>query len=138
MADDGFAVDLPERGVFVNQHKPAVAERPGVHQALDHTEQQSRRRVQVNILPDRSALDPFGQELPQGRDVAADCLCGLPVEALIAQANGFGDDLKRDPFSQVNGGEVMPEGPFDGIERHDFPTVPFPGDIGNESLLNIA
>ena len=138
MADDGFAVDLPERGVFVNQHKLAVAERPGVHQALDHTVQQSRRCVQVDILPDRPALDPFGQKLPQGRDVAADCLCGLSVEVLIAQANRFGDNLKRDPFSQVNGGEVTPDRPVDGIESHDFPTLPFPGDIDNESLLNIA
>ncbi len=29
--DDSFAVDFPERGVFVNQHKLAVAECPGVH-----------------------------------------------------------------------------------------------------------
>ena len=41
-AGDGFAVDLPEGGVLLDQFEAAVAEGPDVHQSLDEGEEQGR------------------------------------------------------------------------------------------------
>jgi hypothetical protein len=41
-AGDGFAVDLPEGGVLLDQLEAAFAEGPDVHQPLDEGEEQGR------------------------------------------------------------------------------------------------
>lgn len=135
---DGFAVDLPEGGVILDQLEAALAEGPDVHQSLDEGEEQYRRGLQVDVLADSAIPDPFIEQFLKAGYVFVDRLRGLFVQLSIAEADDLGDHLKGDPFAHADHGKVIPDDFLDGVEGNRFVGHGFPRDVTEKGLFDMA
>ena len=66
---DRLVKHLPERFKFVGEVKAVTPQRPDIDHSLDHAEQEQCAGIEIDVIPDEIAPDPFGYEVFEFPDV---------------------------------------------------------------------